>query len=494
MIYLPESDRARRSPPRHQAIRKDAGTDIPIRDERTLAARMIDALARLPSSRASRRLAVGAASFGAVLLVGASVLPVFASVHPAFQPGPMVTLPVPLEAITADSLDAGLTGLADDDRPLRDPALYTSSISDERYTVVRVEAGQTLGNIFAQLGLSGSTLHRVVGHSKEAGKLARLYPGNELVFELAEGQLRSLQFDLSDTQRYLIEVADEQLSSRVIERPLESKFGYAAVEVRHTLFGSAAEAGLSDALILKMVEIFNFDIDFVRDLKRGDRFALVYEEVWRDGEKLRDGNILAATFINGGKRFEVFRHESLDGGVDYLSRDGKSRKRAFIRTPLEFSRVSSKFSLARRHPVLGTMRAHRGVDYAAPTGTPIRVTGNGTVAFAGWKGGYGKVVEVQHGKTYRTLYAHMNGFAQGIKVGAKVNQGQVIGFVGTTGMSTGPHLHYEFHVNGQHRDPLSVDLPTAEPLTGAELARFKAAVGERIAQLATMESTLVAAR
>jgi murein DD-endopeptidase MepM/ murein hydrolase activator NlpD len=492
VIYLPESDRARRSP-RPQAIRKDAGTDPARRDERSLTERLIDALARLPSSQASRRLAVGAATFGAVLLVGASVLPVFASVHPAFQPGPMVTLPVPLDAIALESDDAALqAGAAAPEG--RDPALYTSSISDDRYTVIRVEPGQTLGNIFAQLGLSSATMHKVVSHSKHAGALARLYPGNELVFELAEGQLRSLQFDLSDAERYLIEVDGNALKSRVIERALESRFGYAAVEVRHTLFGSATEAGLSDALVLKMVEIFNFDIDFVRDLQRGDRFALVFEEVWRDGEKLRDGNILAATFVNGGKRFEVFRHEGLDGGVDYLSRDGKSRKRAFIRTPLEFSRVSSKFSLARRHPVLGTMRAHRGVDYAAPTGTPIRVTGHGTVAFAGWKGGYGKVVEVQHGKTYRTLYAHMNGFAKNIKVGAKVSQGEVIGYVGRTGLATGPHLHYEFHVNGQHRDPLSVDLPTADPLSGAELARFKATVGERIAQLATMESTLVAAR
>lgn len=493
MIYLPESDRARRSPPRPQAIRKEAGSEPPRQDERSLADRLIDGLAMLPSSRASRRLAVGAATFGAVLLVGASVLPVFASVHPAFQPGPMVTLPVPLETLTAELDDSTAEEVAAVQSG-RDPALYTSSISDERYTVVRVEPGQTLGNIFGRLGLSSTTMHKVVSHSKHAAALARLYPGNELVFELAEGQLRSLQFDLSDAQRYLIEVHGDELQSRVIERTLESRFGYAAVEVRHTLFGSASEAGLSDALVLKMVEIFNFDIDFVRDLQRGDRFALVYEEVWRDGEKLRDGNILAATFVNGGKRFEVFRHESLDGGVDYLSRDGKSRKRAFIRTPLEFSRVSSKFSLARRHPVLGTMRAHRGVDYAAPTGTPIRVTGNGTVAFAGWKGGYGKVVEVQHGKTYRTLYAHMNGFAKGIKVGAKVSQGEVIGYVGRTGLATGPHLHYEFHVNGQHRDPLSVDLPTAEPLSGAELARFKATVGERIAQLATMESTLVAAR
>lgn len=493
MIYLPESDRARHAPPRAQAVRRDAGPHAARREDRSLAARLIDALARLPGSRASRRLAVGAASLGAVLLVGASVLPVFASVHPAFQPGPMVTLPVPMEELTAE-LDATAAALADGTAPVRDPALYTSSISDDRFTVVRVQSGQTLGNIFETLGLSATTLHAVVGHSEEAAKLVRLYPGNELVFELVDGQLRSLQFDLSESQRYLIESGDAGLKSRIIERTLETRLGYAAVEVRHTLFGAASQAGLSDALVLRMVEIFNFDIDFVRDLKRGDRFALVYEEVWRDGERLRDGNILAATFINGGKRFEVFRHETLDGGVDYLSRDGKSRKRAFIRTPLEFSRVSSKFSLARRHPVLGTMRAHRGVDYAAPTGTPIRVTGNGTVAFAGWKGGYGKVVEVQHGKTYRTLYAHMNGFAKGIKVGAKVNQGEVIGYVGRTGLATGPHLHYEFHVNGQHRDPLSVDLPTAEPLSGAELARFKAAVGERIAQLATMESTLVASR
>lgn len=491
MIYLPEPDRIRQPLHRQQAVRRTAddpsGTE---REERSLGARLIDALARLPSHQAGRRLAVGAASFGAVLLAGASVLPVFASVHPAFQPGPMVTLPVPLETLTAD-----LEGIEPTAEVAgRDPALYTSSLSNERYTVVRVESGQTLGSIFARLGLSGALMHQITEHSPQSGKLARLYPGNELVFEVVDGKLRSLQFDLSEDERYLIEADGDDLKSRVISRPLESRMGYAAVEVKHTLFGSAGHAGLSDALVLKMVEIFNFDIDFVRDLKPGDSFALVYEEVWREGEKVRDGDILAASFINGGKRFEVFRHVSIEGAVDYLSRDGKSRKRAFIRTPLEFSRVSSRFSAARRHPVLGTMRAHKGVDYAAPPGTPIRATGHGTVAFSGWKGGYGKVVEVQHGKTYRTLYAHMKGFAEGIKVGAKVNQGEVIGYVGSTGLATGPHLHYEFHVNGQHRDPLSVDLPTADPLSGTELARFKANVGDRIAQLATMESTLVAAR
>lgn len=490
MIYLPEPDRTRQPPLRSQAVRKSADGSSPLRDERTLGARLIDALGRLPSHQASRRLAVGAASFGAVLLVGASVLPVFASVHPAFQPGPMVTLPVPLETLA----EAGDTPDALVEATGRDPALYTSSLSNDRYTVVRVEPGQTLGSIFGQLGLPGTLMHRITEHSEPSGKLARLYPGNELVFEIADGELRSLQFDLSESQRYLIEVEGDALTSRIIDRPLETRMGYAAVEVTRTLFGSAGQAGLSDALVLKMVEIFNFDIDFVRDLQPGDRFALVYEEVWREGEKIRDGDILAASFINGGKRFEVFRHVSVDGAVDYLSRDGKSRKRAFIRTPLAFSRVSSGFSLARRHPVLGTMRAHKGVDYAAPPGTPIRVTGHGIVAFAGWKGGYGKVVEVQHGRTYRTLYAHMKGFAQGIKVGARVSQGEVIGYVGSTGLATGPHLHYEFHVNGQHRNPLSVDLPTADPLSGTELARFKAAVGDRIAQLATMESTLVATR
>lgn len=489
MIYLPEPDRTRQPLPRQQAVRKSADGRPP-QDERSVGARFIDALARLPSHQAGRRLAVGAASFGAVLLVGASVLPVFASVHPAFQPGPMVTLPVPLETLAeaTDAPDALVEATG------RDPALYTSSLSNERYTVVRVEPGQTLGSIFSQLGLPGTLMHRITEHSEPSGQLVRLYPGNELVFEIVDGELRSLQFDLSESQRYLIEADGKTLKSRIIDRPLETRMGYSAVEVKHTLFGSAGSAGLSDALVLKMVEIFNFDIDFVRDLQPGDRFALVYEEVWREGEKIRDGDILAASFINGGKRFEVFRHVSVDGAVDYLSRDGKSRKRAFIRTPLEFSRVSSGFSLARRHPVLGTMRAHKGVDYAAPPGTPIRVTGHGIVAFAGWKGGYGKVVEVQHGKTYRTLYAHMKGFAQGIKVGAKVSQGEVIGYVGATGLATGPHLHYEFHVNGQHRNPLSVDLPTADPLSGSELARFKAAVGDRIAQLATMESTLVAAR
>jgi murein DD-endopeptidase MepM/ murein hydrolase activator NlpD len=258
------------------------------------------------------------------------------------------------------------------------------------------------------------------------------------------------------------------------------------------LFGAGQDAGLSDVTIMKLADVFNYDIDFAQDLRSGDTFSLIFEEVWRDGERVRTGDILAASFTNRGKRFEIYRFVDADGRADYYSSDGRSRARAFIRTPLEFSRITSRFSLGRKHPVLGTMRAHRGVDYGAPTGTPIKATGAGTVEFIGTQNGYGKVVILKHGKEFTTLYGHMSRFAKGVQRGSRVQQSQIIGYVGMTGLATGPHLHYEFRKGGAHRDPLSVDLPVADPLSGTEIARFKRITMPLIAQMGTLESTLLA--
>jgi murein DD-endopeptidase MepM/ murein hydrolase activator NlpD len=225
---------------------------------------------------------------------------------------------------------------------------------------------------------------------------------------------------------------------------------------------------------MDMAGIFEWDVDFIQDVREGDRFTVIYEELWRDGVKLRDGQIVAAEFVNQGKPFRAARFNDATGRVGYYTPEGRSVRKAFIRAPLNFTRISSGFNPSRRHPVLNTIRAHRGVDYADPTGTEIRAAGDGKVLFRGVQGGYGNTIILQHGSNITTLYGHMSRFGTA-RVGARVNQGDVIGYVGSSGLATGPHLHYEYRVNGVHRNPRTVALPPADPIAAEQQAAFRAA-------------------
>jgi murein DD-endopeptidase MepM/ murein hydrolase activator NlpD len=224
---------------------------------------------------------------------------------------------------------------------------------------------------------------------------------------------------------------------------------------------------------MDMAGIFEWDIDFIQDVRVGDEFTVIYEELWRDGVKLRDGQIVAAEFVNQGKTFRAARFLDESGRASYYTPEGRSVRKAFIRAPLNFTRISSGFDPSRRHPVLNTIRAHRGVDYAAPTGTPIRAAGDGKVLFRGVQGGYGNMIILQHGSNITTLYGHMSRFGSA-RTGARVNQGDVIGYVGSSGLATGPHLHYEYRVNGVHRNPRTVALPPADPIGAEQQAAFRA--------------------
>ncbi|HIE54487.1 MAG TPA: peptidase M23, partial [Chromatiaceae bacterium] len=232
------------------------------------------------------------------------------------------------------------------------------------------------------------------------------------------------------------------------------------------------KAGLSDRQIMELADIFGWDIDFALELREGDQFRVLYEEQYLDGKKLRNGPILGAEFINQGKSYRAIRYTDSKGDTAYYDPDGHAKRRAFIRTPVKFSRISSRFTRKRWHPVLKKWRSHKGVDYAAPRGTPVKATGNGTVVFRGKKGGYGNVIFLRHGGKYTTVYGHLSRFAKGVKNGSKVKQGQIIGYVGSTGLATGPHLHYEFRINGIHRNPLTVKLPKTLRLPESEMARF----------------------
>ncbi len=360
---------------------------------------------------------------------------------------------------------------------------------------VRVRSGQTLGSIFAGLGLSPRDLARVMDSGPAAKRLKALRLDEVLQFRIpAPGQLAALQFGSGEDEQTRIAFADGAVTVEKIALPMSREIEVASGVIEDSLFGAGERAGLDDAMIMKLADILGYDIDFAQDLREGDRFSVVYDTVLRDGERVRTGDILAASFINGSHRYTALRFVDADGRVGYFDADGRPLKKAFLRTPVEFSRISSRFSAARMHPILGTMRAHRGVDYAAPQGTPVKSAGSGRIAFHGWQQGYGNCLIVDHGSGRTTLYGHLSGFAAGSAQGARVGQGDTIGYVGMTGLATAPHLHYEFRIGGVHRDPLTVELPKADPLVGVELAQFKTATKAWVANLGQLEQKALAAR
>jgi murein DD-endopeptidase MepM/ murein hydrolase activator NlpD len=267
---------------------------------------------------------------------------------------------------------------------------------------------------------------------------------------------------------------------------LETQVVMQTAEIRHSLFGASDAAGIPDAVATQLADIFGGDIDFHRDLRRGDRFAVIYESVNHLGRPVRSGRILAAEFVNNGKAYRAAWFADPDGGQGsggYYTAEGKNIRKAFLRSPLEFSRITSGFSSARFHPVLQKWRAHKGVDYGAPTGTRVKATGDAVVEYVGVQGGYGKVVILRHQNRYTTLYGHLSGFASGLRKGNRVGQGDVIGFVGATGLASGPHLHYEFRVNDVHQNPLAMALPSAPPLAPQQIGLFRTQTGAHLARI-----------
>jgi murein DD-endopeptidase MepM/ murein hydrolase activator NlpD len=363
------------------------------------------------------------------------------------------------------------------------------------WTEHRIKSGDTLAQVFHDQGLSAQTLYKLTNSSEQAASLARIVPGQQLRFELDEaGGLVSLEHVLSPIRKLRITASDEGYVSEEVVKDIEVRHAEAFGTIQDSLFVDGQNAGLSDGQIMELAGIFGWDIDFALELRRGDSFSLVYEEHYLDGKKFRNGPILAAEFINRGTTYRALRYEDKDGYASYFDEDGRSKRRAFIRSPVKFARVSSGFTNKRWHPVLKKWRSHKGTDYAAPTGTPIRATGGGTVTFRGWKGGYGRVVIIQHANKYTTVYAHMSRFRKDVKKGSKVKQGQTIGYVGSSGLASGPHLHYEFRVNGVHRNPLTVKLPKSAPLPKGELAEFQQSTAPLLARLENLAPpTLVAA-
>ena len=354
----------------------------------------------------------------------------------------------------------------------------------ERDIVLTVRYGDTLSALFSAHLLPIDDLASVLAIGGATQRLRDLRPGDEIAVRArSDGRLIGIRVNIDEAQRLEIERVADGFAARTVERPVERRTVVAHGSIQSSLFEGAAQAGLSGAMTMSMAEIFGYDIDFLQDLRAGDRFAVIYEQIWRDGSKLRDGAILAASFETGGRRLEAVRYVFADGRAEYYARDGASMHKALTRNPVDFTRVSSGFGLSRMHPILNRIRAHEGVDYAAPAGTPVRAAGDGKVVFRGVRGGYGNVIVVQHGAAFSTLYGHLSRFARGVGPGVHVAQDEVIGFVGSTGLATAPHLHYEILVNGVHRNPRTVRLPDAAPIPSAQRVDFERAAAAILGQL-----------
>ncbi len=354
---------------------------------------------------------------------------------------------------------------------------------DFEYLHVVIKRNDTLDRIFRQNKLSIADLARLRNLTDVREALDFLRPGDALTISHRDGEVQRLVRKLNDVQTLTVARQPEGFTARVLENPLESTVERRQGSITSSLFLAAGEAGLSDQTTMVLANIFGWDIDFVLDIRSGDAFTVVYEKLWQDGELLRDGNILAAEFVNNGRTFRAVRYERADGAAEYFTPEGRSMRKAFLRAPLEFSRVSSNFNPNRRHPILNTIRAHKGVDYAAPHGTPVRAAGDGRVQSRGWNGGYGNAIILEHGGGITTLYGHLSKFARGLKQGQRVKQGELIGYVGKTGLASGPHLHYEYRLNGVHRNPRTVKLPDADPIAPELLADFRKRTAPLLAKL-----------
>ena len=387
---------------------------------------------------------------------------------------------VPAEFAEATAVDTSFTeperlpAIVDESafETMAEPAVSEEAAEPGTELMLTVRNGDSLDRLFRRNSLSRADLAEIMklGDAKKHLRLVR--PGDEIQIRHEDG--RVLQFVKPVTIREAISIrrVDDQYLVEFVMREIETRQARATGTIESSLFLAAAEAGISDRTIMNLAGIFAWDVDFMLDIREGDQFTLVYEEIWQGDELLTDGEILAAEFVNQGESFRAVRFEDAGGRVDYYSPNGRSVRKAFVRAPLTFSRISSNFNPRRRHPKLNTIRAHRGVDYAAPTGTPIKAAGDGKIIHRGRKGGYGNTVILQHGGNITTLYAHLSKFSKA-RYGSRVRQGEVIGYVGATGLATGPHLHYEYRRNGVHLNPRTVKLPDAEPINPEYLPEFK---------------------
>jgi len=375
------------------------------------------------------------------------------------------------------------------------PALQTeASVETENYEsgnfwqIEQVRRDDTLSSVLNRLNISNhEAIQFLRSHPDAAALSSQLRPGRNIQAEINDlGELIQLEYEIDATNTLIVERSDSGYRAYKNESTLETLPTLKSAEITSSLFGATDAAGIPDQIAIQMAEIFSSEIDFHTDLRKGDHFNVIYESQYRDGQLVKSGLVLAAEFTNQGKTYRALMYRNPEGQVNYFTPEGKSLHKSFLRSPLEFSRISSGFSMGRFHPVLQKMRAHKGVDFAAPTGTRVKASSEGVVSFVGVKGGYGNVVIIKHQNSMSTLYAHLSRFAPGLRKGQRVSQGQIIGAVGMSGLATGPHLHYELQVNGRHVDPMKVALPTAASIAPKYRADFFAQSTPLVAQLALL--------
>ena len=406
----------------------------------------------------------------ALLAIVLSLMPkpnaTHASAKPASQQSPPPVLAQP------DS-PAAQTALSPTLPPQGEKSLDTLPAARKWDAEVTVRDGDNLSTIFYRLNL-GRSMPALLRLGAAGKPLHRLRPGQILHINQDDQGLRHLMYQPAlDQEVHFWRMPGGEFTVGQTDLPRTLKRRTVVGTIDQTLFHSALDAGLSHAMILELAHIFGWDIDFALEIRKGDRFKLIWDEHWIQGRHVDDGPILAAEFVNRGRTYQALRYVGKNGRADYFTPKGEHLRKQFLRTPVDFTRISSHFNPRRLHPILKRIRPHRGVDYAAPTGTPVYAAGDGKVTFRGWKGGYGRVIFIRHGIRYTTVYAHLSRYARGLRVGSRVTQGQVIGRVGSSGMSTGPHLHYEFRIDGVHRNPVKVKFPALKPMRYAEQADFR---------------------
>ncbi|WP_296044157.1 peptidoglycan DD-metalloendopeptidase family protein [uncultured Alteromonas sp.] len=359
---------------------------------------------------------------------------------------------------------------------------------EPQWQTYTVKSGDTLAKIFKRAGLSPKDTYAVSHAGEQAKTLVTLLPGDKLDLNVIDNQFAGLRYALSPTDTLFIEPQSEtdDLVSRIDSKPVEVRHNFAQGEITSSFWNAGVAAGLTDNQIMHLAGIFGWDIDFAMEIRAGDTFNVVYEERYIDGEFVGYGDIVAAEFVNQGERFAAIQHE--DG--NYYTPEGRSMRKSFLRAPINFKYVSSNFSKARFHPVQKRWKAHRGTDYVAAVGTPVMAAGDGKVIEASYNKYNGNYVFIQHGEKYTTKYLHFK--KKAVKKGDFVKQGQTIGYLGSTGLASGPHVHYEFLVDGVHRNPRTVDLPKALPIDPKQRAAFMQIAEQRLAQLGTSRRIMLA--
>lgn len=366
--------------------------------------------------------------------------------------------------------------------------------TESAWTRIEIRKGDTLSIAFARNDLAYSD-SLAIAHMPRYGKrfTRKLRAGDVLKVKADDqGHVVALNYPLGPTRVMKVRPTEDGFSGVIELADVERRVAYATGVINSSFYIDALQAGLSDRQIMSLVHIFSWTVDFAFDIRPGDRFVVVYNELYKDGKKIADGHILAASFQTSDEEFRAVRFTGYENETDYYAPDGTAMRKAFIRTPVDYTRISSPFSAARDHPILNTIRGHHGTDYAAPMGTPIHATGAGRIVFRGRNGGYGNMVKIKHGNGITTRYGHMSRFASNQGVGSFVEQGEIIGYVGSTGLSTGPHLHYEFRLSGKPQNPETVDLPGAPPLPDQYMDEFKAHVEPMLAQLDALSRVTVA--